>query len=132
MKSIVFVAGNKLLGNITFFTELAHWADSVIESRCPCACLSVYLSVFDIAKHPLPSVLESSCQRMFSSYWPVTPVTPVTPQKKIVDPPNYFLKPFPKPPKKSETNFTVSVLLSPSVKRFSVSRMRDLKKIWCL
>ena len=27
------------------FTESAHWADSVIESRCPCVCTSVCMSV---------------------------------------------------------------------------------------
>ena len=38
------------------FTELAHWAHSVIELQCPCGCLSVHA----IAKHPLPNVMESS------------------------------------------------------------------------
>ena len=30
------------------FTELAHWADSVIKSQCPSVCLCVC----DVLKHP--------------------------------------------------------------------------------
>ena len=37
-----------LMVNISLFIESAHWADSIIESRCPYVCLSVCVSV------PLP------------------------------------------------------------------------------
>ena len=41
-----------------FFTESAHWADSVIESRCPQVCLSVpFCSLrLNVFLHPLPEV----------------------------------------------------------------------------
>ena len=35
-------------------TDLALWAGSVIESPCPSICLCVC----DVAKHPLPEVVE--------------------------------------------------------------------------
>ena len=46
--------------DIKIFTELAHWADSVIESRCPSVCMSVcplwrrpFLSLERSSSHPL-------------------------------------------------------------------------------
>ena len=47
---------------LSIFTESAHWADSVIKLQCPSVCLYIH----DVEKHPLPGVIETSGQRMFS------------------------------------------------------------------
>ena len=47
------------------FTKSAHWADSVIESRGPSACLSVCLYVCDKSKHALPEIVETFGQRAY-------------------------------------------------------------------
>ena len=53
---------------ISVFTELALWADSVSKLRCPSVvCVSV--SVCAIAENPLPGGLETSGQRVYRYYW---------------------------------------------------------------
>ena len=43
---------------LAIFIESAHWVDSIIESRCPCVCVSVCLSV------PFNAIFFEA------SYWP--------------------------------------------------------------
>ena len=59
-----FLCNNHSKSSLTtlIFTESAQWTDSVIESPC----LSVCLYIQDVAKSPLPAVVESSCERMYS------------------------------------------------------------------
>ena len=47
------------------FTESVHWADSVIEARCPSVCVSVC----DNTKHPLPEVDILGCDDTIISFF---------------------------------------------------------------
>ena len=40
-----FYLGNIKVPNCLLFIESAHWADSIIESRCPYVCVCVCVSV---------------------------------------------------------------------------------------
>ena len=51
---------------IRMFTVSAHWADSVIELRCPSVCLSVPLRNTHLQRSWRPLVEER-----YSLYWPV-------------------------------------------------------------
>ena len=48
------------LDQISFFTESAHWADSVIESRCLSVCTSVCVYVCPLWRRPFLSMERSS------------------------------------------------------------------------
>ena len=51
---------------VEIFTESAHWAMSVCLSVCLCVCVSPEVSVCDVAKHPLPEIVETSGHKMYS------------------------------------------------------------------
>ena len=60
--------GSRQVDHHRIFTKSAYWAYSVIELLCQFVCLSVCLSVCDVAKHPLPEVVQTS-SRIASSYY---------------------------------------------------------------
>ena len=62
MEIFLIGVGSMMAVKPDMFTELAHLADSVIESQC----LSVCLSVCHVAKHPIPEVVETSSQIVYS------------------------------------------------------------------